>query len=54
MPWRCDNCNEVLPDNELFDMPVECPKCDYYHCGDLDCCYGEGFKFVAYAKEIID
>jgi rubrerythrin len=38
--WQCDNCNAVFDSD---DWPRECPKCDYYHCGDFDCCYGEGF-----------
>lgn len=42
--WQCDNCKAVFESDH--PPPNECPECDYYHCGDFDCCAGEGFIFV--------
>lgn len=41
--WECDNCEHHF---SMDAMPRECPNCDYYHCGDMTCCTGEGFMVV--------
>jgi hypothetical protein len=40
--FRCTNCEHEF---DYDGWPNECPKCDHYHCGDDDCCYG-GFRSV--------
>ena len=41
--FKCTNCRHRFRQPEEDGWPNECPECDYYHCGDDMCCYGEGF-----------
>lgn len=41
--WECDSCEHQF---SMDAMPYDCPNCDYYHCGDMTCCTGEGFMAI--------
>ena len=43
-------CTALVGVNDYESIPIECPDCDYYHCGDMDCCMGEGFVSMLTAK----
>lgn len=40
--WRCE-CGHTW---EEEGWPDQCPSCEYYHCGDYECCNGPGFELV--------
>jgi len=48
MNWRCENCQGLITGDVV---PTDYPECDYFHCGDLDCCTGEGFIAVTMPNE---
>ena len=43
--YKCGACGHTFEhDDDLWPgYAIECPKCDFYHCGDVDCCVGEPF-----------
>lgn len=41
--YRCGACGFVFHSEE---QPTECENCNFYHCGDDQCCYGEPFYLV--------
>lgn len=42
--WYCTQCSAKVGVEDYKSIPTDCPECDYYHYGDMDCCIGEGFK----------
>ena len=44
--WYCTQCSALVGVEDYGSIPKECPECTYYHCGDMDCCVGEGFTTV--------
>lgn len=48
--WYCTACSALVGTDDIASIPKECPDCDYYHCGDMDCCIGEGFVSMLTAK----